>query len=277
MPNRGITLQIQHFSDNNTPIIDHHDADTFFFHLTCSAEIAKTTIRLYEDSNKLITITLYFKHKDKTGTLMTQGVMVPGWSETEFQHLHSLITTITSTDPSTLQKTQDQLITTMTSAPVPFLSTWFDRTKPRQQAPERQIAKKTRRLSSKFSPMIIAGSPILKSRLSRLESEVSSLSLMVNEIKDTLMSELLDTVERVKNELRLRTDKRLEVITEDTNTLQDRLATLESGGITRKESMKSELAEQIRPLRKRITDLEAENKTIRAELTQLKLKLATLL
>ena len=49
---------------------------------------------------------------------------------------------------------------------------------------------------------------------------------MVNEIKDTLMSEFLDTVERVKNELRLRTDKRLEVITEETNTLKDRLATL---------------------------------------------------
>ena len=107
--------------------------------------------------------------------------------------------------------------------------------------------------------MVIAGSPILKSRLSRLESEVSSLSTLVNEIKDTLMSELLDTVERVKNELRLRTDKRLEVITEETNTLKDRLATLQFGGITRKESMKSELAEQIRPLRKRITDLEAEN------------------
>ena len=61
------------------------------------------------------------------------------------------------------------------------------------------------------------------------------------------MSEFLDTVERVKNELRLRTDKKLEVITEDANTLKDRLATLESGGITRKESMKSELAEQIRP------------------------------
>ena len=111
--------------------------------------------------------------------------------------------------------------------------------------------------------------------MSRLEWEVSSLSPLVNEIKDTLMSELLDTLERVKNELRLRTDKKLEVITEDANTLKDRLATLESGGITRKESMKSELAEQIRPLRKRITDLEAENKTIRAELTQLKMKLAT--
>ena len=81
----------------------------------------------------------------------------------------------------------------------------------------------------------------------------------------------------MKNELRLRTDETVEVITEDANTLQDRLATLESGGITRKETLKSELAEQIRPLRKRITDLEAENKTIRAELTQLKLKLATLL
>ena len=93
--------------------------------------------------------------------------------------------------------------------------------------------------------MVIAGSPILKSRLSRLESEVSRPSPMVNELKDTLMSELLDTVERVKNELRLRTDETLEVITEDANTLQDRLATLESGGITRKESMRSDLAEQI--------------------------------
>ena len=55
--------------------------------------------------------------------------------------------------------------------------------------------------------------------MSRLEWEVSSLSPLVNEIKDTLMSELLDTVERVKNELRLRTDKKLEVITEDANTL----------------------------------------------------------
>ena len=73
---------------------------------------------------------------------MTQGVMVPGWSETEFQHLHSLITAIISTDPSTLQETQDQLITTMTSAPVPFLGTWFDRTKLRQRAPKRQITKK---------------------------------------------------------------------------------------------------------------------------------------
>ena len=163
MLDRGITLKIQHFS-NDTPIIDHHNADTSLFHLTtCSVQIAKTTIRLYEDSNKLITITLYFKHKDKTGTLMTQGVMVPGWSETEFQQLHSLITTLISTDPSTLQETQDQLITTMISAPVPFLGTWFDRTKPRQRATKRQIAKKTKRLSSKFSPMIIAGSPILKS------------------------------------------------------------------------------------------------------------------
>ena len=135
----------------------------------------------------------------------------------------------------------------MTSAPVPFLSTWFDRTKLRQRAPKRQIAKKTRRLSSKFSPMIIAGSPIIKSRLSRLESEVSSLLPKVNEINDTLISELLDSVERVKNELRLRTDKKLDVITEDANTLKDRLATLQFGGITRKESMKSELAEQIRP------------------------------
>ena len=74
-----------------------------------------------------------------------------------------------------------------------------------------------------------------------------SISSMVNEIKDTLISELLDTVERVKNELRLRTDKKLEVTTKDANTLKDRLATLESGGITRKESMRSELAEQIRP------------------------------
>ena len=111
--------------------------------------------------------------------------------------------------------------------------------------------------------------------MSRLEWEVSSLSPLVNEIKDTLMSELLDIVERVKNELRLRTDKKLKVITEDVNIFKDRLATLESGGITRKETLKSELAEQIRPLRKRITDLEAENKTIRAELTQLKMKLAT--
>ena len=142
MLDKGITLQIQHFSINNTPIIDHHDADTFFFHLTCSAEIAKTTIRPYEGSNKTVTATLYFKHKDKTGTVMTQGVMVPGWSETEFQHLHSLITAIISTDPSTLQETQDQLITTMTTAPVPFLGTWFDRTKPCQRAPRRQIAKK---------------------------------------------------------------------------------------------------------------------------------------
>ena len=150
----------------------------------------------------------------------------------------------------------------MTSAPVPLLGTWFDGTKSLQRACKRQIAKKTRRLSSKFSPMVIAGSPIIKSRLSRLESEVSSLSPMVNELKDTLMSELLDTVESVKNELQLRTDKRLEVITEDANTLNTlkaRLVTLESGGITRKESMKSELVEQIRPLRKRITDLEAEN------------------
>ena len=41
--------------------------------------------------------------------------------------------------------------------------------------------------------------------------------------------------------------------------------------------MKSELAEQTRPLRKKEkknTDLEAENKTIRAKLTQLKMKLA---
>ena len=121
----------------------------------------------------------------------------------------------------------------MTSAPVPFFGTWFDRTKPRQRARKRQIAKKTRRLSSKFSPMVIAGSPIIKSRLSRLESEVSSLSPMVNELKDTLMSELLDTVERVKNELPLRTDKKLEVITGDANTLEDRLATLESGGEVR--------------------------------------------
>ena len=67
--------------------------------------------------------------------------------------------------------------------------------------------------------MITAGSPILKSRLSRLESEVSSLLPKVNEINDTLISELLDSVERVKNELRLRTDKKLEVITEDANTL----------------------------------------------------------
>ena len=95
--------------------------------------------------------------------------------------------------------------------------------------------------------MIIAGSPVIKSRLSRLESEESSLSPMVNEIKDTPISELLDSVERVKNELRLRTDKKLEVTTKDANTLKDRLATLESGGITRKESMRSELAEQIRP------------------------------
>ena len=73
------------------------------------------------------------------------------------------------------------------------------------------------------------------------------------------MSEFLDTVERARNELRFRMDRKLEVITEDVNTLKDRLATLESCGITRKESMKSELAEQIRPLRKRITDLEAEN------------------
>ena len=65
------------------------------------------------------------------------------------------------------------------------------------------------------------------------------------------MSELLDTLERVKNELRLRTDKKLEVITENANTLKNRLATLDSGGITRKEYMKSELAEQIRPLRKK--------------------------
>ena len=43
---RGITLQIQHFNDN-TPIIDHHDTDISLFRLaTCSAEIAKTTIRL---------------------------------------------------------------------------------------------------------------------------------------------------------------------------------------------------------------------------------------
>ena len=139
---RGITLQIQHFSDN-TPILDRHDADTSLFVLTtCSAEIAKTTIRLYEDSNKLITVTLYFKHKDKTGTLTTQGVMVPGWSETEFRHLHSLITAIVSTAPSTLQDTQGQLMTTMISAPVPFLGTWFDTTKPRQRVPKRQIAKK---------------------------------------------------------------------------------------------------------------------------------------
>ena len=47
MLDRGITLQIQHFNDNNIPIIDHHDADTFLFHLTtCSTEIAKTAIRL---------------------------------------------------------------------------------------------------------------------------------------------------------------------------------------------------------------------------------------
>ena len=65
------------------------------------------------------------------------------------------------------------------------------------------------------------------------------------------MSEFLDTVERARNELRFRMDRKLEVITEDVNTLKDRLATLESGGITRKEYMKSELAEQIRPLRKK--------------------------
>ena len=68
---RGITLQIQHFSDN-TPIIDHHDTDISLFRLaTCSAEIAKTTIRLCQDNNKLIIVALYFKHKDKTGTLVT--------------------------------------------------------------------------------------------------------------------------------------------------------------------------------------------------------------
>ena len=122
-----------------------------------------------------------------------QGVMVPGWSETEFQLLHSFITTIISTDPSTLQVAQHQLITTMTSVPVPVLGTWFDRTKPRQRAPKRQIAQKTRRLSSKFSPMIIAGSPIIESRLSRLESEERERfetghgpEYKVNKKKDTL-------------------------------------------------------------------------------------------
>ena len=59
MLDRSITLQIQHFSNNDTPIIDHHDADTSLFHLTtCSAEIAKTTIRLYEDSNKITSYTV---------------------------------------------------------------------------------------------------------------------------------------------------------------------------------------------------------------------------
>ena len=74
-----------------------------------------------------------------------------------------------------------------------------------------------------------------------------SISPMVNEIKDTLISELLDTVERVKNELRLRTDKKFEVIAEDANTLKDRLATLESGGITRRSQSwlkKSDLLEK---------------------------------
>ena len=68
---RGITLRIQHFNDN-TPIIDHHDTDISLFCLaTYSAEIAKTTIRLCQDNNKLIIVALYFKHKDKTGTLVT--------------------------------------------------------------------------------------------------------------------------------------------------------------------------------------------------------------
>ena len=50
MLDRDITLQIQHFGDNNTYILDRHDADTSLFDLTtCSAEIAKTTIGLYED------------------------------------------------------------------------------------------------------------------------------------------------------------------------------------------------------------------------------------
>ena len=76
--------------------------------------------------------------------------MVPGWSETEFQHLHSLITTIISTDPSTLQETQDQLMTTVTSTPVPFLGTWFDRAKPRQRATKRQIAIKDQAIAQQI-------------------------------------------------------------------------------------------------------------------------------
>ena len=64
---------------------------------------------------------------------------------------------------------------------------------------------------------------------------MSSLSPNGERNKNTLMSEFLDTVERARNELRFRMDRKLEVITEDVNTLKDRLATLEYGGITRKE------------------------------------------
>ena len=68
MLDRGITLQIQHFSNNDTPIIDHHNADTSLFHLTtCSVQIAKTTIRLYEDSNKLITVTCTSNTRTRPG------------------------------------------------------------------------------------------------------------------------------------------------------------------------------------------------------------------
>ena len=53
--------------------------------------------------------------------------------------------------------------------------------------------------------------------------------------------------EIVKNELRLYTDKKLEVITEDANTLKHRLATHEYGGITRRSQSwlkKSDLLEK---------------------------------
>ena len=79
-------------------------------------DLAKSTIRVFHHSSKRITITLYFRTKVNSGTLLCQGNDCVAWDKLECQRLNEFVKTFMN-DRDTLQ-----FQTSLFQTPVTFLS-----------------------------------------------------------------------------------------------------------------------------------------------------------
>ena len=115
----SLKVDVKNFDVNDSPIpVSECDSTVT---TPPPPDIVRTMYQLSTLDQKLVTVTLYFKHKANKGTLLAQGVLCPGWSEEEFHRLHSVITTIAASGPSAFNSST--VLDTLATSPIPFLGT----------------------------------------------------------------------------------------------------------------------------------------------------------
>lgn len=260
-----ITILVQHYGSKDEPLPSTatNEPDNLALQLPIPSpppQVYKTMFQLSNFDQKLVTVTLYYKHKTSKGTLLAQGMLCPGWSEEEFRRLHTIICAIAANGQNGTNRCD--MAQALATTPMPFLGTW--RCLPPQRKPYRvqtpKLRRSTRRQSDRFRPIAVS-SPVVKARLDSLETEVNNLPAALAETRESLVSALRDAEERVKKELKVHMQHKLD---NEISVLSSRLTAMEAVDVTK----------LIHGLQQKVTALEEENKKRKAEVADLQKQLS---